>query len=118
MGDLQTPFTAPTCPTPTGAGDGGGTSGGFDMGEGSQKESSNMSGLPALQTTVNPGEGAPGSKAVAPGLLAYTVRVGSGGAASALARTAARVAGFLLLAGAAPAPSFTMPTCFGEVLPV
>lgn len=65
-GDLQTPFTAPTCPTPSGAGNGGGTSGGFDMGDGSQKETANLSGLPPLQTTVNPGEGAPGVGAQIP----------------------------------------------------
>ncbi len=58
-GDLQTPYSGAVAPTPSGASDGGGTSGGFDFPDG-RKETANMSGLPALQTTVNPGEGAPG----------------------------------------------------------
>lgn len=65
--DLQTPFTNPTCPTPGGAAsDGVATSGGFDLGDGTQKETANMSGLPALPTTYNPGDGTPGAQVAMP----------------------------------------------------
>jgi hypothetical protein len=63
--DFQTPFTNPIAPTPSGAQSGsGGTSGGYDF-PGGRKESSNMSGLPALPTTVSLPE-APGADASVP----------------------------------------------------
>jgi hypothetical protein len=66
-GPLQTPFTEAIAPTASGAGDGGGTSGGFDLGEGSKSETPNsMSGLPAQKTTFSPGDGDPGINAQVP----------------------------------------------------
>lgn len=56
---LQTPYADAVMPTPSGAADGGGTSGGFDFPDG-RSETPNASGLPLLPTTVNPGQGAPG----------------------------------------------------------
>lgn len=65
---IQTPFDEAVAPTSSGAPDGGGTSGGFELGEGTEKESPNsMSGLPAQRTTFDiGGEGAPGSQADVP----------------------------------------------------
>lgn len=57
-GDLQTPLTNPIASTPSGAADGGGTSGGWDLPDG-RKESANLGGIPALPTTVAV-DGAPG----------------------------------------------------------
>lgn len=62
-GDLQTPYFDAIMPTPSGAADGGGTSGGFVFPDG-KEETENMSGLPKLPTTVNPGDGAPGVDSV------------------------------------------------------
>lgn len=61
-GDLQTPWTDCPAPTQSGADSGGrDVSGGFDLTDG-RKETENLSGLPPLQTTVNPtGEGNPGT---------------------------------------------------------
>lgn len=56
---LQTPYSDAVAPTPSGAADGQGTSGGFDFPDG-RSETPNSSGLPLLPTTVNPGQGAPG----------------------------------------------------------
>lgn len=56
---LQTTYADAIAPTPSGAADGGGTSGGFDFPDG-RSETPNQSGLPLLPTTVNPGQGAPG----------------------------------------------------------
>lgn len=59
-GDLQTPYHDAVVPTPSGsATDSGGTSGGYDFPDG-RKETANMSGLPALPTTVGVGQGEPG----------------------------------------------------------
>lgn len=64
---LQTPYSDAQCPTPGGQGAGGGTSGGFDMGMGSAKETANsMSGLPAQQTTVAVEGGDPGANGQVP----------------------------------------------------
>lgn len=63
--DLQTPFADPgmaSAPSGSDTG-GGGTSGGFSFPDG-QQETANMSGLPALPTTVSPGAGDPGIGAV------------------------------------------------------
>lgn len=58
--DFRTTFQDPSCPTPSGsASGGGGTSGGYDLTDG-RKETANMSGLPALPTTVGIGDGDPG----------------------------------------------------------
>lgn len=58
---LQTPYDNAVVPTPGGSASGGGTSGGFNMGEGSAKETPNtVSGLPPLQTTVSVQGGDPG----------------------------------------------------------
>ena len=67
-GPLQTPFEEAVAPIPSGAPDGSGTVGGFDLGEGTQKETPNtMSGLPLHPTTVDLGEGsAPGSQVAWP----------------------------------------------------
>ena len=66
-GPIQTPFDEAVAPTPSGVGDGGGTSGGFDMGEGSKSETENsMSGLPTQKTTFSPGDGDPGIGAQVP----------------------------------------------------
>jgi hypothetical protein len=52
-GVLQTPYSEAAVPTPGGSMEGGGTTGGFDLGPGSAKESPNsVSGLPAQVTTV------------------------------------------------------------------
>lgn len=59
-GDLQTPYRDAVMPTPSGSSSGNGTSGGFDFPDGRKESPNSISGLPALQTTVNPGEGAPG----------------------------------------------------------
>lgn len=59
---LQTPYSDAVVPTPGGSGSGGGTSGGFDLGAGSAKETANsMSGLPPQQTTVSVEGGDPGA---------------------------------------------------------
>lgn len=42
------PFEKPACPTPDAAGDEVAARGGWDLGEGSQKETENLSGLPTL----------------------------------------------------------------------
>ena len=66
---LQTPYTDAVVPTPGGGSSSGGTSGGFDLGEGSAKETANtMSGLPATQTTVavEGGPSGPGSQVPMP----------------------------------------------------
>ncbi len=67
-GPFQTPFDDAVVPTPSGSRDGGGTSGGFELGEGTEKESANsMSGLPAMNTTVDlGGDDAPGAQAPMP----------------------------------------------------
>lgn len=60
-GDIQTPFDNAVAPVSSGAMSGAGTSGGFDLGEGTQKETPNtVSGLPVQVTTVGLGEGDPG----------------------------------------------------------
>ena len=61
-GDLQTPFSSPACPTPSGAAAGGGTSGGYDLPDG-RKETPNMGAIPLLPTTVDV-NGAPGASQV------------------------------------------------------
>ena len=53
-GDLQTPYSDAIMPTPSGAADGGGTSGGFDFPDGRKESPNAVSGLAALPTTVNP----------------------------------------------------------------
>ena len=64
---LQTPYSDAACPTPGGTSDGGGTRGGFDLGEGTAKETANsMSGLPAQQTTVAVQGGDPGASGSVP----------------------------------------------------
>lgn len=68
-GGLQTPYADAPCPTPGGGSSSGGTSGGFDLGEGSAKETENsMSGLPAQQTTVavEGGPSGPGTQVAMP----------------------------------------------------
>lgn len=61
-GDLQTPFSDAVAPVATGAQSGSGTSGGFDLGAGTPKETANsVSGLPAQVTTVGLGDGDPGA---------------------------------------------------------
>jgi hypothetical protein len=66
-GDIQTPFSAPVCPTPGGSATGGvAHSGGIDLGDGTLKESANSSGLPGLPSTYNPGEGTPGDQITMP----------------------------------------------------
>lgn len=55
-GDLQTPFSDPACPTPSGAAAGGGTSGGYDFVDG-RKETPNMGEIPLLPTTVAVADG-------------------------------------------------------------
>ena len=58
-GPLQTPFDEAVAPISDGSPAGGGTSGGFDLGAGSQSETPNsLSGLPLQPTTVAV-EGAP-----------------------------------------------------------
>lgn len=60
-GDLQSPFDNPIMGAPSGEMSGAGTSGGFMIGEGAQKETPNsVSGLPVQPTTVGLGEGDPG----------------------------------------------------------
>lgn len=57
-GPLQTPFEEAVASSPSGAPSGGGVTGGFEMGEGSQKETPNsLSGLPTQVTTFDVGEG-------------------------------------------------------------
>lgn len=64
---LQTPYDDAVCPTPSGSGDSGGTRGGFDLGEGTKKETENsVSGLPLQQTTVSPTGGDPGANGQVP----------------------------------------------------
>jgi hypothetical protein len=67
-GPLQTPFDDAVAPTPSGEPSGGGVTGGFELGVGTEKETPNsVSGLPAQLTTVNVGEGsAPGSQVPMP----------------------------------------------------
>lgn len=68
-GALQTPYTDAVVPTPSGSPAGGGTTGGFDLGPGSAKETANsVSGLPAQQTTVavEGGPSAPGTQVPMP----------------------------------------------------
>jgi hypothetical protein len=61
-GDIQTPFDEPVAPTSSGARDGGGTSGGFDLGADTPKETPNsVSGLPTQVTTFDLGTGDPGA---------------------------------------------------------
>lgn len=59
-GDIQTPYDDAIMDTPSGAADGGGTSGGYDFPDGRKESPNSVSGLAALPTTVNPGEDAPG----------------------------------------------------------
>lgn len=64
---LQTPYDNAVAPTPGGGASGsGGTRGGVDLGEGSAKETANMSSLPPLETTVGLGEGDPGASGQVP----------------------------------------------------
>lgn len=66
-GDLQTPYTDPVCSTPSGSATGGvDQSGGLDLGDGTRKETANMSGLPPLPATYNPGPGTPGAQVPVP----------------------------------------------------
>lgn len=51
-GPLQTTYDDAVVPTPGGEMAGGGTSGGFDLGDGTPKETPNSSGLPLQVTTV------------------------------------------------------------------
>lgn len=60
-GDLQSPFENPIMGAPSGEMSGAGTSGGFDLGAGTPKETPNgVSGLPVQPTTVGLGDGDPG----------------------------------------------------------
>lgn len=60
MADFKSIFEDPGAPVPSGdATDVGGTRGGFVFPDG-RSESPNLSGLPALQTTVSPTGGDPG----------------------------------------------------------
>jgi len=58
--DLQTPFANPICPTPSGAGDGVATSGGFDFPDGRKETPNSESGLALLPTTYDIPGGDPG----------------------------------------------------------
>ena len=61
-GGIQTPFDDAVAPTQDGASSTPGTSGGFDLGEGTLKETPNgVSGLPLQVTTVGLGDGDPGA---------------------------------------------------------
>ncbi len=62
-GPLQTPFDEAVAPVNDGNPSGGGVQGGFDLGEGTEKETPNQSGLPTQVTTFDLGDGsAPGSQ--------------------------------------------------------
>lgn len=58
MSDLQTPFTNPIAPTSSGARDGSGISGGFDIPDGRKETPNGMSGLPLQPTTFDIPDGA------------------------------------------------------------
>ena len=66
-GPISSPFDDAVCPTPGGEPSGGGVTGGFDMGPGSDKETPNsVSGLPAQVTTFNVGPGSEASQVPEP----------------------------------------------------
>lgn len=58
MKDLQTPFQNPIAPVSSGARDGQGTSGGFDIPDGRKETPNGMSGLPVQPTTFDIPDGA------------------------------------------------------------
>jgi hypothetical protein len=65
MSIFQTPFT-PGFEAPSGEGSGVSSRGGAELGEGTQKESSNLSGLPSQPDTYTIGPGDPGKGATIP----------------------------------------------------
>lgn len=67
-GPLQTPFDEAVAPVHEGSPSGGGVTGGFELGVGTEKETPNaLSGLPLQVTTYDLGDGsAPGSQVAWP----------------------------------------------------
>ncbi len=57
--DLQTPYADAIAPTPSGAPDGSGTVGGFDIPDGRKETENSLSGLPLQPTTTYLEDGVP-----------------------------------------------------------